>query len=199
MDKFRTLTTYSRSLLRNFQGSAELFEINHIFYEAKRIIEKEGWKEEALEIAQQEYENVKKNYSHIEKEYMNYINSGEESEVKEEYFNRCFHKLGINGRAEIRIKYKAVYGEYPSDDKLKELLNERRKENEEQALIFIENQVKISNGEKFDPDALRISAKFLKDRGLYDIVLRNLPSAISCYDADCKIGDFKKYFKLYLY
>ena len=199
MDKFRALAIYSKSILRNFQGSAELFDPKHIFYEAKRFIEKEGWKEEALEAVQEEYENVKKNYSNIEQEYINYVNSGEKSEVKEEYFNRCFHKLGINGRAEIRIKYKALHGEYPSNTKLKELFDERRKENEEQALIFIENQIKISNGESADLGALRLSAEFLKARGLYNIVLRNLPSAMSCYDAESKFGDYKKHFKLYLY
>ena len=200
MDKFRALTIYTKSLLRNFQGSGELSDSSHIFYEAKRLIEKNGWEEEASELLNEEYENVKKNYSNLEKEYSDYIKSGEKSEIQENYFNRFFRKLGVDGRAEIIVKYRAMHnGEDPSIEEFRDLVKKREEEDKRNALTFIENQVKISNGEDFNIEELKESAKYLKNRGLYNIILRNLACSINCYDAEKVVGDYDSHFNLSLY
>ncbi len=199
MDKFRALTIYAKSLLRNFQGSGELFDFNHIFYEAKRVIEKNGWEQEAIEELDEVYKNVEQNYSSLEKDYAEYLKSGEKTEEQEQYFNRCFHKLGIDDRTRIKIEYKIRNGEKPTLEEFKKLVEEKEEEDERNALTFIRNQVNISNGKDFDRGELLKSAKYLKDRGLYNIVLRNLASAISCYDAEELIKDYDSGFQLFLY
>ena len=185
MDKFRALTIYAKSLVRHLQGSGELFEPNHIFYEAYRIIQKNGWEDEACEYVREEIEGVTDTLKSLEDEYFEYYSGKEKDEIKEQYFRLNFHKLGIDGKEELRIKYEAEHGKgFLSDNALKSQLRKRKEEDKRNALIFIENQVKISNGEEFDVEALRNSAKVLKEHGLYEIVLRILQVAIKCYDVD---------------
>lgn len=200
MDKLRALSIYSKSLLRNYQGSGELLDCNHIFYEAEKLIRENGWEQEALEELNEAFKNVKDNYNYLEREYVEYLKSNKWTLEQEQYFNKCFNKLGVDDRAKIIAIYKAVNnGQEPSEVELKQLFSEQMEEDEQNAIVFIENQVKISNGEPFDSEKLLNSARYLKDRGLYHIALKNLELALSCYDAEELFADYKSYFKIFLY
>ena len=185
MDKFRALTIYAKSLVRHLQGSGELLEPRHLFYEAERVIKKNGWEKEAYDFVREEVQRVRDSLKTLKDEYIEYYKSGEKDEVKEQYFRLNFHKLGIDGEEEIKIKNEAKYGEDSlTKEELNLLLQKRKEEDKTNALIFIENQVKLSNGEDFDTNALKLSAKKLKEHGLYNIILKILPVAVSCYDVD---------------
>ena len=185
MEKFRALTIYAKSLVRHIQGSGELFESHHIFYEAERVIKDNGWEEEACDFVREEIQSVKEVLKNLKNEYFDYVKSGEKDEIKEQYFRLNFHKFGVDGEEEEIIKYEAEHGEGSlSDNKLKDLLRKREEEDRRNVCTFIENQVKISNGEKFNSQALKKAAKLLKERGLYNIALKILPAAVNCYDVD---------------
>ena len=185
MEKFRALTIYAKSLIRHMQGSGELFEPHHIFYEAERAIKKNGWEKEACEFVREEVQSVKEKLSNLKNVYLEYFKSGEKEEVKEQYFRLNFHKLGIDGEEETIIRYEAEHGEGSlTKDKLDSLLKKREEEDKKNVRIFLENQAKISNGEKFDSKALKKAARALKEHGLYTTVLKILPIAVNCYDVD---------------
>ena len=200
MDKFKALTIYAKSLLRNRQGSAELLDLNHIFYEACRLIKKNDWEKEAEEAFQKELDNLSEKAALLEVEYENYIKSGELSKDKETYFNRKFHKLGINGLREEIIKYKVSHnGEYPSKELLDEIMAKRKEEDEKNALIFLECQRSIYNGWVIDQDQLAEATGGLIKHGLYEIVMRLTPTYVNCKNAEEFIEGYDSYFKLHLY
>ena len=200
MDKFRALTIYAKSLLRHRQGSGELLDCNHIFYEAYRSIIKNGWEEEAKEFFKEESENAKKDLFSLEDEYNSYIQQGVRDSKKEKHFNNRFHKLGINGREEEIIKYKVSHnGESPSRKALNEIMTKRKEEDERNALAFLECQRKIYNGLYVDQDKLAEATSKLIEHGLYDIVVKIIPAYVNCYNAEELIEGYDSQFKLKLY
>ena len=200
MDKLRATTIYAKSLLRHRQGSGELLDTNHIFYEADRIIRKNGWEEEAEEAFQEELDKVKENLPLLESEYSEYIRSGETNEGKEFYFAKEFHKLGINGREEEIIKYKVSHsGEIPSKEVFKEIMTKRKEEDKKNALIFLECQRKIYNGVDFNQEKLLKATSKLIEHGLYNIIVKIVPTYISCHNAEEFIEGYDSHFALHLY
>ena len=116
MDKFRALVIYARSLKRHIQGSGELLDLNHIFYEADREIRKNGWEDEAYKLFEEELEITRENLEPIIKEYFEYVNSGIYNEDKENYFNMHLNKLGVNDPKVETIRYMAHHGVEPSKE-----------------------------------------------------------------------------------
>ncbi len=198
MEKFRALVIYAKSLVRQHQGTGELLDLNHIFYEAERLIKKNGWEKEAEEFVQEEFSNLQNNYKDLEQQYIDYVKSGERNEFKDNYFRRSFHKLGVDGRFEVIAEYKAKNGKAPSADELVRLMNEREAEDRENARVFAENQVKIANGEDFDSEALKKATKALKDRGLYTVVTKAIPVLINSDEANKTVKGYED-FDMFLY
>ena len=200
MDKLRAITIYAKSLLRNKQGSGELLNINHIFYEADRIIRKNGWEEEANKAFQEEWNKTIESLPLIEVKYSEYIKSGETNEGKEFYFSKEFHKFGVDGREEEIIKYKVSHNDsIPSKEVLKEIMDKRKEEDEKNALAFLEYQRRIYNGYYVDQDQLSKVTLKLIEHGLYEIVLNLIPSYISCHNAEELIEGYDSHFELKLY
>lgn len=200
MDKFRALIIYAKSLLRHRQGSGELFDCNHIFYEAYRLIIKNGWEEEAKEFFKEESENAKKELFSLEDEYRSYVQQGVRDSKKEKYFNNRFHKLGIDGLREEIIKYRVSHdGESPSVETLDKIMTKRKKEDEKNALIFLEGQRRLYNGLYVDQDKLAEATSKLVEHGLYNIVVKITPAYVNCYNAEELIEGYDSQFKLELY
>jgi len=200
MDKFRALIIYAKSLLRHRQGSGELLDCSHIFYEAYRLILKNGWEEEAKEFFKEESESIKKDLFSLEDEYRNYVNEGIRDTKKEKHFNSRFHKLGINGREEEIIKYKVSHnGKSPSRETLNEIMTKRKEEDEKNALVFLEGQRRIYNGLYVDQDKLAEATSKLIEHGLYNIVVKITPAYVNCYNAEELIEGYDSQFKLKLY
>lgn len=195
MDKLRALSVYARSLRRHLQGSGELVDTNHIFYEAEREIKKNGWENEAYELFKEELDIVANNLAHVIKEYYNCVERGELNTDKDLYFNREFHKLGVDGIKEETIKYIAIHKEAPSLEVLNEILEKRKEENQENLKVFFENQTKISNGEDFNKEELLNASKKLQEKGLYTMALRVLPIAISCLSLEELVKGYNSGFR----
>lgn len=200
MNKFKALTIFAKSFIRNMQGSGELLNFKHIFYEACRAIKRNKWEDEAYEFLTEELNSIQGKFDSLKREYMDYMAAGVKDDKKEEYFKRKFHKLGVDGRNEEIIKYAASHGgKDPSLEKLNEILQERKAQDERNALIFLECQRSIYNGTPFDQNQLMLATSKLIEHGLYRIVINLTPAYINCYNSEDLIEGYSSGFNLYLY
>ena len=199
MDKLRALSIYVRSLRRHLQGSGELIDINHIFYEAEREIKKNGWEDEAYNLFKEELEIVETNLEPVINEYFEYVKTGVSNKEKEAYYNLQFNKLGIDGRRAETIKYLARSGTLPSKEALDEILKEREELSQKYLQIFFKNQAKIYNGEDFNKEDLLSAAQYLKEHGLYEIAIKTLSTSNSCLTAEKLIEGYESGFNFKLF
>lgn len=199
MDKLRALSTYARSLRRHLQGSGELLNTDHIFYEADREIRKNGWEEEAYKLFEEELETTEKNLEPVINEYIDYVKSKVYNEDKEKYFNLQLNKLGVDGVKSEAIKYLAHNGINPSKEELDKIIEKRNKESEENIRIFLKNQAKIANGEDFNKEELLKASRKLRELGLYEFAVRALPVSNCCIIAEETIKGYDSGFKYKLY
>lgn len=194
MDKLRALSIYARSLRRHLQGSGELTDTNHIFYEAEREIHKNGWEDEAYNLFKEELEITEANLEPVIKEYLEYVRVGTFDKEKETYYNLQLNKLGIDGRKSETIKYLAHNGVLPSKEVLDEILKEREELNQKYLQIFLKNQAKIYNGEDFNKEELLGAATYLKKQGLYEIAVKSLSISNPCFTAEKLIKGYESGF-----
>lgn len=179
MDKGRAIITYVMAKMRERAGEAELLDCpRHIFWEACRLLEKNGWEKEAREYLINEVEDKKARLLPIKKEYLEYLKSEEKDEIKERRFKYLFQEFNINGEEEEEVKFEAKNNRKPNYEELSSILKHRKEEDYRTLTIFVEEQAKLYLGEEFSQDLLVEASKKLKDHGLYKIALKNIPVAI---------------------
>jgi len=192
MDKQRVINIYVRSLIRHIQGSGELFERNHIFYEALKLIEKNGWEEEVQKAYEEEVDIIVDNVIKKLKFYDEY--NIEKEDTDKRIYNNILNKLGYNGYFRITFENK----EKLSSEKLDELVKKREEECNKYMNTFFETQIKINKGEDFNKEEFVEAVKKLKEYNLYEYVIKGLPAVINSNDMKDKNKNYKVHFKFSL-
>ena len=180
MDKSRAIVIYATTLLKEREGEGELINCpKHSYWEAQKLINKNGWKEEAYDYLQELIEEERKKIEPVKEEYYEYLTSEEKDDKWEDILREKLQKFNINGEAEETVKFRVEHGRNPESSELEEILKKRKAEDYATAKVFYDIQVQIYFGKDFDKEKLLEATKKLKDRGLYKIALKNIPFAIT--------------------
>ena len=178
MDKGRAVIINAMTLMRENAGEAELLLCpRHIYWEARKLIEENGWEDEALKYLANLEDEAMTKLAPIKKEFLEYLKTSEKDNEVEEKFN-------IDGIEEEKIRFQAKNGREPSKEEIEEIGKKRKAEDYENLKAFVEEQAKIYLGKEFNPEILATTARKLKERGLYNIALKNIRPAITKVSMD---------------
>ena len=185
MDKGRAIITNAMTLMRENAGEAELMLCpKHIYWEARKLIDKNGWEDEAIKYYMSLKEEAKAKLTPVKKDFLEYLKKGEKNDELEEKFMKEFQKFNVDGIEEEKVRFQAKNGREPSEEEILEIAKKREAEDYENLKAFVEEQAKIYLGKEFSSEILAKTAKKLKERGLYNIALKNIRPAITKVSMD---------------
>ena len=185
MDKGRAIIINAVTRMKESAGEAELMYCpKHIYWEARKLIDENGWANEAAEYYASCKEEAKAKLIPVKKEFLEYLKAGKKDNEVEEKLMREFQKFDINGIEEEKVRFQAKNGREPLEEEIAEIGKKRKTEDYENLKAFVEEQAKIYLGKEFNPEILTTAAQKLKERGLYNIALKNIRSAINNISMD---------------
>lgn len=185
MDKGRAIIINAMTLMRENAGEAELMLCpKHIYWEARKLIDKNGWEDEAIKYYMSLKEEAEAKLTPVKKDFLEYLKKGEKNDELEEKFMKEFQKFNVDGIEEEKVRFQAKSGREPSEEEILEIAKKREAEDYENLKAFVEEQAKIYLGKEFSSEILAKTAKKLKERGLYNIALKNIRPAITKVSMD---------------
>lgn len=178
MDKGRAIIINATTHMRENAGEAELMLCpRHIYWEARKLIEENGWEDEAIRYRISLEDEARAKLTSVKKDFLEYLKKGEQNNDIEEKFMREFQKFNVNGIEEEKVRFQAKNGREPSEEEILEIAKKREAEDYKNLKAFVEEQAKIYLGKEFSSEILTKAAKMLRERGLYNIALKKYSSS----------------------
>ena len=182
MKKERAIKFYVDSTLAEAGGAGDLgLESEHVYYEACRVINENGWEKEAQEALNTEREKRREKIQPVIDLYCDCLaESNDANEDTKRAFLTIIQKFDVSGREEIKAKFKASHQGREIDERyLEELLKHRHHVDDVNRKIFQRNIVALMRLEPFNLEELNKAIKNLADHGLLKAEIKRIPSSMT--------------------
>ena len=179
MKKERAIKFYVDSILAEAGGAGDLgLEAEHVYYEACRVINENGWEEEAQEALNTEREKRREKLQPVISLYCDCLaKDNDDNEDLKKSLLYTIQKFDVSGAEEIKAKFKVKHQGRDIDERyLKELLKHRHHVDDVNRKIFHKNIVALMRLEPFNLEELNKAIKNLEGHGLLKAEIKRIPS-----------------------
>ena len=182
MEKERAIKFYVDSTLAEAGGAGDLgLESEHVYYEACRVINENGWEKEAQEVLNTEREKRREKLQPVISLYCDCLaRSNDDNEDIKRALLSTIQKFDVSGKEEIKAKFKVAHQGREIDERyLEELLKHRHHVDDVNRKIFQRNIVALMRLEPFNLEELNKAIKNLADHGLLKAEIKRIPSSMT--------------------
>ena len=182
MEKERAIKFYVDSTLAEAGGAGDLgLESEHVYYEACRVINENGWEKEAQEALNTKREKRREKLQPVISLYCDCLaRSNDDNEDIKRALLSTIQKFDVSGKEEIKAKFKVAHQGREIDERyLEDLLKHRHHVDDVNRKIFQRNIVALMRLEPFNLEELNKAIKNLADHGLLKAEIKRIPSSMT--------------------